>query len=98
MRHEVEPGGPSGRLFADRLSLAMLASIRARYSAAEPVPARRARLSKAQMRILGEHVEADLGGDLGVAAARQRCRTGQNRLCNRLDLAMAMARAKIVGN
>lgn len=67
MRSEVEQGCPSGRLFADGLSLALLASVRTRYALADPAPMRQARLAPAHMRMLDEYVDANLGGDLGVA-------------------------------
>lgn len=66
---EVESGCASGRLFAESASLAVLARLLA-AGTPEPAspPARGRRLSASQLGRVVARVEADLAGDLGVAA------------------------------
>lgn len=67
IREEVEQGCPSGRLFADGLSLAVLGYLSSRYSMKPARPARPGRLTSAQLRVVSDHIEANLGSDLSVA-------------------------------
>jgi AraC family transcriptional regulator len=67
VRSEVDAGCPSGALFAEGLSLALLARLRACYS--QQTTARRAarKLSSAQARATIDFIGARLGADLSVA-------------------------------
>lgn len=66
IRTEIEQGCPSGRLFADGLSLALVGYLQARYAAADTASQARHRLSQAQIKRIAEFVEAHLGADLRV--------------------------------
>ena len=67
MRSEIKQGCPSGRLFADGLSLALVAYLRARHAATNAYsPSSRHRLSHDQANLIREFVEAHLDEDLRV--------------------------------
>lgn len=66
IRAEIKQGCPSGRLFADGLSLALVAYLRAKYSATHEVSRSTHRLSKAQANLISEFVDEHLGADLRV--------------------------------
>lgn len=68
IRAEVESGCPSGRLFAESASLAVLARLLAAPEASAPAPARGRRLSAGELDRVTAHVEAHLASDLSVAA------------------------------
>ena len=72
MRAEVESGCASGRLFAEGLSISLLARLGACYGAV-CVPRRNTRkLSPHQLNEVIEHIDANLGTDLSVAAIAGR--------------------------
>jgi AraC family transcriptional regulator len=66
IRTEIKQHCPSGKLFADGLSLALVGYLKARYPATDTVPQTRGRLSKAQVKLIVEFVEGHLGSDLRV--------------------------------
>ncbi len=66
IRTEVKQHCPSGRLFADGLSLALVGYLQARYPATDTVSQTRHRLSKSQVKLIREFVESRLGSDLRV--------------------------------
>ena len=63
---EVERGCPSGKLFADGLSLALVGYLQAGYSVTRREALPTHRLSKSQIKLIGEFVESHLGSDLRV--------------------------------
>jgi AraC family transcriptional regulator len=67
MRAEVESGCSSGRIFAEGLSMSLLARLRSAY---DPAPARppARKLSSRQLDAAVDYIEANLGADLSVAA------------------------------
>jgi AraC family transcriptional regulator len=68
MRSEVDTGCASGRLFAEGLSLSLLARLAACYGAAGSTPDRPARkLSSQQLQQTVEFIDAHIGADLSVA-------------------------------
>jgi AraC-like DNA-binding protein len=68
MQREVQAGCPSGRLYAEGLSVALAARLQARY-ARGLVPDARVRLvlSDVQVRRICEYIRANLASDMGVA-------------------------------
>jgi AraC family transcriptional regulator len=65
MRDEVKEGCPSGRLFAEAISIALVAYIAGRY--ATPGTAHRAsRLSPAQRRSISDYIRENLANDISV--------------------------------
>jgi AraC family transcriptional regulator len=66
MREEVSEGCPSGRLFAETISLAMLAYLAGRYAITQRSDERETCLSLAQMRVLVDYVRANLTSDIAV--------------------------------
>jgi AraC family transcriptional regulator len=68
MRSEVDSGCASGRLFAEGLSLSLLARLSACYGGddAQPRPARK--LSSRQLQQTVDFIDAHIGADLSVAA------------------------------
>ena len=66
IRNEIRQHCPSGRLFADGLSLALVGYLQARYLATDTVSQTRRRLSKFQIKLIVEFVESHLGSDLRV--------------------------------
>jgi AraC family transcriptional regulator len=66
IKTEIDQGCPSGRLFADGLSLALVGYLQARYSADATELHARHSLSQAQIKRIAEFVEAHLGSDLRV--------------------------------
>lgn len=72
MRSEVEAGCPSGRLFAEGLSLALLARLAASYGAHE-APRRPARkLATRQLQDTIEYIDSHIDDDLSVAVLARR--------------------------
>ena len=65
-RSEVKQHCPSGRLFADGLSLALVGYLQARYPATDTASQTRHRLSKSQVKLIREFVELHLGSDLRI--------------------------------
>ena len=66
IRTEIDQGCPSGRLFADGLSLALVGYLQARYSATDATSQPRHSLSQPQIKLIAEFVEAHLGANLRV--------------------------------
>ena len=68
MRDEIQAGCPSGRLYAEALSLALAAYLFGRYSR-RPAPARPhgIALSTMQARRVRDYVRENLGGDIGLS-------------------------------
>jgi AraC family transcriptional regulator len=66
IRTEIMQGCLSGGLFADGLSLALVGYLQTRHAAIDAAPPPRHRLSKAQVKLLSDFVEARLGSDLRV--------------------------------
>lgn len=67
IRAEVEAGCPSGKLFAEGLSLALLSRLRSRYSGAVAAPHAPRTLSTRQLQRAVEFIDANIGSDLSVA-------------------------------
>jgi AraC family transcriptional regulator len=67
VRNEVEAGCPSGALFAEGVSLALLARLRACYAKRAGTQSAARRLSSAQARATVGFIEANLGAELSVA-------------------------------
>jgi len=67
IRLEIETGCLSGKLYADGLSLALIACLRARHVTGSKPDGRTRRLSEAQMRRTREFVQANLASGLRVA-------------------------------
>jgi AraC family transcriptional regulator len=67
IRAEVDAGCPSGKLFAEGVSIALLSRLRSRYVPAQPVPNERRTLSARQLQRTVEFVDANLGADLSIA-------------------------------
>lgn len=72
MRAEVEAGCPSGKLFAEALSIALVERLRSRGVGGTPSSARYRKLSERQLREIVDFVDANIGRDLSVA-----CLAGQ---------------------
>lgn len=66
IRTEIKQQCPSGRLFADGLSLALVGYLQAKYPATGTVMQKTHRLSKFQIKLIVEFVESHLGSDLSV--------------------------------
>ncbi|HVZ03813.1 MAG TPA: AraC family transcriptional regulator [Hyphomicrobium sp.] len=66
MSEEVRAGCPSGRLFAESISLALLAYIVSRYAAPGRTDARELSLTSAQRRILVEYIQENLTSNISV--------------------------------
>ncbi|HEY4959106.1 MAG TPA: AraC family transcriptional regulator [Caldimonas sp.] len=67
MRSEVESGCTSGRLFAEGLSLSLLARLSACYGGAEAPPRPARKLSSRQLQQTVDFIDAHIGADLSVA-------------------------------
>ena len=67
IRAEVDAGCPSGKLFAECISLALLSRVRSRYTGSVTVPRAPRTLSARQLQRAVEFIDANLGGDLSVA-------------------------------
>lgn len=67
MVREVADGCPNGRLYAESLSLGVLARLRQRAVAGRSAERERGRLTARQLRIVEETVRSQLGRDLGIA-------------------------------
>jgi AraC-like DNA-binding protein len=66
MRDEVKEGCPSGRLFAESISIALLAYLAGRYGTPGEVH-RTSGLSAAQRRSISDYVSANLANDISVS-------------------------------
>jgi AraC family transcriptional regulator len=67
MRAEVREGCSSGRLYAESISLALLAYLAAKYATPRFEEDRAARLSPAQKRSIVDHIRANLANDIAVS-------------------------------
>jgi AraC family transcriptional regulator len=67
MRAEVREGCPSGRLFGESISLALLAYLAGTYTTPQLTESGAARLSPAQKRSLVAHIRANLIGNVSVS-------------------------------
>ncbi|HEY2189615.1 MAG TPA: AraC family transcriptional regulator [Caldimonas sp.] len=67
IRAEVDAGCPSGKLFAEGISLALLSRLRSRYAAAEKAPHAPRTLSTRQLQRAIDFIDINLGSDLSVA-------------------------------
>ena len=68
MRSEVDAGCTSGRLFADGLSLSLLARLVACYGPSHTAPRPVRKLSSRQLQQTVDFIDAHIGADLSVAA------------------------------
>lgn len=66
VRAEVDAGCPSGKVFAEGISLALLSRLRSRYAVAAPAPHAPRTLSRQQLQRAVEFIDANLGADLSV--------------------------------
>jgi AraC family transcriptional regulator len=66
VRAEVRDGCPSGRLFGESLSIALIAYLAAKYATPPQVEPRMAALLPAQKRSIIDHIHANLGSDISV--------------------------------
>ncbi len=66
MREEVLEGCPSGRLFGESVSLALLGYLAGKYATPRPADPVEAGLSPAQKRALVDYVRASLAGNISV--------------------------------
>lgn len=66
MREEVREGCPSGRLFAETISLALLTYLASRYVIAQSANDRGNSLSLAQKRVLVDYIRSNLTSDIAV--------------------------------
>jgi AraC family transcriptional regulator len=66
MRDEIREGCTSGRLFAESISLALLAYLAGRYATPQPGDNRETSLSPAQKRRLADYIQANLTGNICV--------------------------------
>ncbi len=67
IRAEVESGCPSGKLFAEGVSLALLSRLRSRYTGVVAPPHAPRTLSTRQLQRAVEYIDANIGSDLSVA-------------------------------
>ena len=67
MRSEVDSGCASGRLFAEGLSLSLLARLSACYGGAELAPRPARKLSSKQLQQTVDFIDAQIGADLSIA-------------------------------
>ena len=67
IRAEVDAGCPSGKLFAEGISLALLSRLRGRYTGTVTAPHVARKLSTRQLQRAVEFIDANIGGDLSVA-------------------------------
>lgn len=68
MRSEVDAGCTSGRLFAEGLSLSLLARLSACYGSTEAAPRPARKLSSKQLQRTVDFIDAHISADLSVAA------------------------------
>jgi AraC family transcriptional regulator len=68
MRSEVDTGCASGRLFAEGLSLSLLARLSTCYGNGHPAPRPTRKLSSKQLQETVEFIDAHIGADLSIAA------------------------------
>jgi AraC family transcriptional regulator len=67
MRGEVRDGCPSGRLFGESISLALLAYLAGTYTTPRPTEGGAAHLSPAQKRSVVTYIRANVSGSVSVA-------------------------------
>ena len=67
MRSEVDDGCASGRLFAEGLSLALLARLSARYGTTDAAPRPARKLSAKQLQQTIDFIDVHIGADLSIA-------------------------------
>lgn len=67
MRSEVDSGCASGRLFAEGLSLSLLARLSACYGGADAQPRAARKLSSRQLQQTVDFIDAHIGADLSIA-------------------------------
>jgi AraC family transcriptional regulator len=67
MRQEVRDGCPSGRLYAESISLALLAYLAGAYANQRQVETRTAALTPTQKRRLVDYIRANLASNISVA-------------------------------
>ena len=67
MRSEIDAGCASGRLFAEGLSLSLLARLSACYGSSAPMPRPARKLSARQLQQTVDFIEAHIGADLSIA-------------------------------
>jgi AraC family transcriptional regulator len=66
MREEVRSGCPSGRLYGESMSLALLAYLAGKYATPRPTDESKARLSVGQRRVLVDYIRANLASNISV--------------------------------
>jgi transcriptional regulator GlxA family with amidase domain len=66
MCDEVREGCPSGRLFAESISLALLAYLASKYTTVSQTDCRQASLSPSQRRVLLDYIRSNLTSDISV--------------------------------
>ncbi len=66
MQAEIQAGCPSGRLFGELISLALLAYLAAAYATPRPANDCASSLAPPQLRCIVDHIRANLGNDITV--------------------------------
>jgi AraC family transcriptional regulator len=66
MREEVKEGCPSGRLFGESISLALLGYLASKYATPRPIEEAEAKLSPTQRRSLVDYIRANIASNIAV--------------------------------